>query len=113
MTNFDIGTFITVVIIIACVLGVLGAYLALTLSLSVRRIHDLGYSGWLVILLFIPLINTITLLVLAVVPGQPTSNEYGAPPTGGDFWRMLLGKTTTPPPRATEVPAPPTFSSES
>ena len=46
---------------------------------SIRRLHDIGYSGWLVIgVIAIPFIS----LLLLVAPGEPGSNAYGINPTG-------------------------------
>ena len=44
---------------------------------SVRRLHDIGYSGWLVIgVIAIPIAS----LVLLLAAGEPGSNEYGINP---------------------------------
>ena len=43
----------------------------------VRRLHDMGYSGWLVIgVLLIPFV----LLLLLLLPGMPSTNAYGPNP---------------------------------
>ncbi len=55
------------------------AFLAIV-SVGVRRLHDVGQSGWLVILWFIPCIFLVPLF-FAVQPGQPSDNAYGPPPT--------------------------------
>ncbi len=46
----------------------------------VRRIHDRGSSGWLLLLLLLPLVNLILLVQIAFLPGDEWSNEYGALP---------------------------------
>lgn len=46
---------------------------------SVQRLHDMGYSGWLVLLSFVPFIGWLIWLVLLVWPGSKGSNEYGPP----------------------------------
>jgi uncharacterized membrane protein YhaH (DUF805 family) len=58
------------------------AYLRLLLMAAfipptVRRIHDVGHSGWLVIgVLLVPLVSPLLLLL----PGVPGSNAYGPDP---------------------------------
>jgi len=59
--------------------------LALNLSwiaLVVRRLHDIGMSGWLVLLCFIPAIGGIALLVFGLVPSQAGKNAWGPVPAG-------------------------------
>ena len=44
---------------------------------SVRRLHDIGYSGWLVIgVIAVPFAS----LLLLLAPGEPGSNAYGINP---------------------------------
>ncbi|WP_159295539.1 DUF805 domain-containing protein [Tenacibaculum maritimum] len=50
------------------------------IALSIRRLHDIGKSGWLLLLAFIPLIGGIYLLILFVTNGDSGNNEYGADP---------------------------------
>lgn len=60
------------------------AYLAFILpfiSVSVRRLHDLGKSGWMFLVVLIPIVGGILLLVWFVSDGQPHDNAYGAVPT--------------------------------
>ena len=56
------------------------AILVPNLALSVRRLHDIGKSGKLLLLLLIPLVGLIILLVLAAKEGDTGENEYGADP---------------------------------
>lgn len=49
-----------------------------TMALLVRRLHDIGRSGWWILLSFIPYIGGIVLLVFTCLPSQPGSNKYGA-----------------------------------
>lgn len=50
------------------------------LSLTVRRLHDIGKSGWWVLIALIPLVGAIVLLVFTVKDSEPSSNEYGMNP---------------------------------
>lgn len=51
------------------------------LSLGVRRMHDLGRTGWLVLVSWIPFVGALIFLVLAALPGQQEENRFGPPPT--------------------------------
>ena len=50
------------------------------IGLSVRRLHDIGKSGWWLLLAFIPIIGSIILIVWDCQDSQMTSNEYGPVP---------------------------------
>lgn len=58
----------------------LGFFLPM-LSVTVRRLHDLGKSGWMFLVVLIPIVGGILLLVWFVSDGQPHDNAYGAVPT--------------------------------
>ena len=45
-----------------------------------RRLHDLNQSGWLAVLMFIPIINFFFSLYLMFAGGNEGVNQYGAPP---------------------------------
>jgi uncharacterized membrane protein YhaH (DUF805 family) len=50
------------------------------LAVSVRRLHDVGKSGWMLLIALIPLIGAIWLLVLMVTDSNPGENQYGPNP---------------------------------
>lgn len=52
------------------------------LAVGARRLHDTGRSGWLQLLLIIPIIGVIILIVLWVGDSHP-DNTYGPNPKGG------------------------------
>jgi uncharacterized membrane protein YhaH (DUF805 family) len=54
------------------------------LAVSVRRLHDVGKSGWFLFIALIPIIGGIWLLVLMCTAGASGDNEYGADPKLGD-----------------------------
>lgn len=60
-------------------------------SLHVRRLHDLGRSGWWSLAFFIPFIGIITLIVLLCAPGDEKENTYGKPeiPNSYDVLRVF------------------------
>ena len=52
------------------------------LAVVVRRLHDVGKSGWMMLIALIPLIGAIWLLVLMLTDGNFGENEYGVNPKG-------------------------------
>ena len=56
------------------------ALLLPSLGLSVRRLHDIGKSGWWWFISFIPLVGAIILLVWWCKDSQMEPNEYGPVP---------------------------------
>ena len=52
------------------------------LALGVRRLHDVGKSGWMMFIALIPLIGAIWLIVLICTNGESGDNKYGADPKG-------------------------------
>ena len=50
------------------------------LAVSVRRLHDIGKSGWYFLLALIPCVGAIILLIFDLTPGDPGDNEYGPDP---------------------------------
>ena len=51
-----------------------------TLCMTVRRLHDVGKSGWWVLITPIPLVNIYTLYLL-LQPGERGKNRYGISPS--------------------------------
>ncbi len=49
-------------------------------AVSVRRLHDVGKSGWFLLIVLIPLIGAIWLFVLTVTEGDSGDNDYGTDP---------------------------------
>jgi len=50
------------------------------LAVFVRRLHDVGKSGWMSLIILIPLIGAIWILVLACADSQAGSNKWGDNP---------------------------------
>lgn len=60
-------------------------YLAMLLpmiAVSVRRMHDIGKSGWWLFITFVPVIGSLWYLFLTIQDGQLGSNQYGENPKG-------------------------------
>ena len=63
------------------------------LGLSVRRLHDINFNGWWVLLCFIPVIGLVALIVFACIPGTEGENKYG--PAIVDVVADKVEETTT------------------
>jgi uncharacterized membrane protein YhaH (DUF805 family) len=50
------------------------------LAVAVRRLHDIGKSGWFLLIALIPIVGAIWLLVLLCTDGNAIENKYGANP---------------------------------
>jgi uncharacterized membrane protein YhaH (DUF805 family) len=51
-----------------------------TIAIQVRRLHDVGYSGWWYLISFVPFFGLLFLLVLFCLPSQDGPNKYGPHP---------------------------------
>ena len=51
-----------------------------SLSLVVRRLHDVGKSGWFYLIILIPFIGFIWILILFCTEGQKEENKWGPDP---------------------------------
>ena len=57
------------------------AMLMPVISVTARRLHDIGKSGWLTLIMLIPFIGSIVLLVFFVCKdSDPLENKYGTSP---------------------------------
>jgi uncharacterized membrane protein YhaH (DUF805 family) len=64
-------------------IAVYAAYAAMfviSIMLTIQRSHDFNATGWLALLVFVPLVN----LIFWVIPGTDGTNRFGAktPPNG-------------------------------
>lgn len=51
-----------------------------SVALAVKRLHDLGYSGFVAIAMFIPMVSFLFFVALCAFPGQIGANQYGESP---------------------------------
>ena len=49
-------------------------------AVSIKRLHDFGFSGWWVLVCFIPYVNFAATIILGVLPTQLRQNAYGEIP---------------------------------
>jgi uncharacterized membrane protein YhaH (DUF805 family) len=58
------------------------ALLLVFIPVTIRRFHDMEYSGWFVLLLFVPLVNLGGGILLLFKDGTIGQNKYGDDPKG-------------------------------
>ena len=59
-------------------LGIPFGYVCLSVRATVRRIHDAGYTGWLILLW--PLLGPVFFIVMCIWPSQQMRNQFGDVP---------------------------------
>ncbi|SRR5260370_27400929 len=64
------------------ILAICFVLFVLILSLWVKRLHDVGRSGYWTLLLFLPLVNLLMFVYLVFAGGQKGVNKYGKKPSG-------------------------------
>lgn len=74
-----------VVVGVACIVFTYYAFV-----LTIRRLHDLNQSGWLSLLMLVPMVNVLFMLYVIIAPGNSGGNNFGLPrPNQG--WEKVLG----------------------
>ncbi|WP_163970319.1 DUF805 domain-containing protein [Oceanobacillus halotolerans] len=56
------------------------AILLPALAVQIRRLHDIGRSGWWILISFVPIAGGIILLVFMCLDSEPNDNQYGPNP---------------------------------
>ncbi len=78
------GAFMNSTVLMAFGFGIYGitalATLVPSIAVGVRRLHDIGKSGWYYLIGLIPLVGGIILLVWFFTDGNRFTNEYGEDP---------------------------------
>lgn len=49
------------------------------LAIFVRRLHDIGKSGWFILLSLVPVVGSIIVFIFTLLPGEKVANKWGAP----------------------------------
>jgi uncharacterized membrane protein YhaH (DUF805 family) len=91
----------TIVLMLACLplFGIAGGFMAVSEILSgllivlagiaavvvgvmivVQRLHDIGWSGWLVLVTVVPIVGGVFSLLMFIIPGSAEANRFGPPP---------------------------------
>lgn len=50
------------------------------LALMVRRLHDIGRSGFWILVALVPIVGPFVLLVFELLPSEPSENRFGPVP---------------------------------
>lgn len=48
-------------------------------AVCVRRLHDIGRSGWFFLIIFVPLVGLICLFILMALNSEKKENDWGSP----------------------------------
>lgn len=56
------------------------ALLVVSVQIGVQRLHDIGWSGWLFLLNFVPFVGSVFPLLMMLIPGTAGANRYAPPP---------------------------------
>ncbi|MBX9915564.1 MAG: DUF805 domain-containing protein [Pseudomonadaceae bacterium] len=56
------------------------AMIVIGIQIGVKRLHDIGWSGWLLLINLIPAVGSVFAIIMLVVPGSTGANRFGAPP---------------------------------
>lgn len=57
-----------------------------SLSLTIRRYHDIGKSGWWIFISLVPCIGTILTLIFMCTDSQPGMNQWGPNPKENNYY---------------------------
>ncbi|MBL0285669.1 MAG: DUF805 domain-containing protein [Zoogloea sp.] len=56
-----------------------------SVAVTVRRLHDIGRSGWWALLMVVPVVGALILVIFALQDSQAEENEYGPNPKAPVF----------------------------
>jgi uncharacterized membrane protein YhaH (DUF805 family) len=97
--------FVLINVIIAVVVGIVSGIIRLpilgslyslavlvpSVAVGVRRMHDIGKSGWVLLVGLIPIIGAILLIIWAATEGNRGPNQYGSDPKDGAPLAAAMG----------------------
>ncbi|MDP3814785.1 DUF805 domain-containing protein [Pseudomonas sp.] len=62
-------------------MAVVGVAIAVVgILFGVQRLHDIGWSGWLLLLNLVPVVGGVFSLLMFIIPGSTEANRFGPPP---------------------------------
>jgi uncharacterized membrane protein YhaH (DUF805 family) len=85
------NTFLYLINVISIIIGIASVIMIVPVSISlyVRRFHDLNQSGLLTLLTLIPIAGYFVFPYLLFAPGKPAPNKYGSTVNSKSFWIVL------------------------
>lgn len=54
-------------------------FFIVSVQIGVQRLHDVGWSGWLLLINLVPFVGNLFPILMMVIPGNTGANPYGAP----------------------------------
>jgi len=66
-------------------------FVAMFWILMIQRLHDLDKSGWVSLLMLVPLLNALVAIYLMGWSGTKGANRFGKRPPPNKIWHWLLG----------------------
>jgi uncharacterized membrane protein YhaH (DUF805 family) len=54
------------------------------LAVTIRRLHDIGKSGWWYFIAFVPIVGGIILFVFTLLDSEPFANQWGLDPKAAE-----------------------------
>lgn len=76
----DVGLFYLIYLVLNIIPGI---------AVSVRRLHDIGKSGLMILVNLIPIVGPIWFLVLTCMEGESKSNKWGVNPKENNNEKMI------------------------
>ena len=70
-SRLDLPVWLTLIVLLVAI------YIGL--MLSIKRSHDLGYTGFFSLVLLVPLLNLWPLVMFGFFPGSEDENQHGPP----------------------------------
>jgi uncharacterized membrane protein YhaH (DUF805 family) len=58
----------------------IAALVVVGIMFYVQRLHDIGWSGWLLLLILVPAVGGVFALLMFIIPGSSAANRFGPPP---------------------------------
>lgn len=81
-------TSILLSVMLICIASI--AAITIGIQVSVKRLHDIGWSGWLLLIALIPVVGGIFQLLICLIPGSKGNNRYGPPPPANSTAVVVL-----------------------
>lgn len=72
------GLFIGLMLLVMAPVGIFTT--VMSIIYGIRRLNDLNMSGWMILLMFVPIANFVIAIMLLFVPGSKVANKYGPKP---------------------------------
>lgn len=76
--------------------GVCLVFMLPSLAVTARRLHDIGLSGWFLLVQFVPYVGGAALLVMSIIDSQAKENRWGSDPKADE--RLGWGRVQEVPP---------------